>query len=228
MSVSTVVARVQLLLEDQGQDWASTDYVIQYLGIHNEDVESFLENLDLSYDTDVIVLSAVPAGTTDLSLYQQDGGPLDMMVMATALEWRLVGEDDTKWRPVRRKDKVLDVQAVMGIASYEWRHGLVFISPSVVDVDIRVRAEDLPAVLDSDSSTYIKGLTNVLVYGVAELICASRGGPAAAVTLYFANKKEAALDNVADRMVKDEQSVPRHMGGRRGRFAGPIWRVPNL
>src|SRR5450432_3928408 len=104
MSVQTIVSRVQLLLEDQQQDWASTDYVIQYLAIHNEDVESFLENLDLSFDTDVIVLPAVPAGTTDLSAYQQDGRELDMMMLPVALEWRLVGQDDTQWNPVRRLD----------------------------------------------------------------------------------------------------------------------------
>lgn len=225
MSVQTIVSRVQMLLEDQEQDWASTDYIIQYLGLHNEDVESLLENLDLSFDTDVIILSGVTAGTSDLSTYQQDGGPLDMMMLPTALEWRNIGEDDTKWRPIGKKDKVLDVQPLVGIASYEWRHGLVYISPSTVDVDLRIRCEDLPALLDSDSSTYVKGMTNVLAYGVAALVSGSRGGPAAESATYFEGKMESALSNVADRMVKDEQRVERVMGGRR-QGGRPIWRTP--
>lgn len=228
MSVQKIVDRVQLFMEAQGEDWCSADYVTQYLAVHNEDIESFLENLDLSYDTDVIVLPAVPAGTLDLSSYQQDGGPLSQMVLPVALEWRLVGQDDTQWEPIPEKDKVIDVMAYPGIASYEWRHGLVFISPSSVDVDVRIRCEDLPAVLDNDSATYIKGLTNVLAYGVAALICGSRGGPSAANAVYFEGKKEDALSNVADRMVKDEQTVVRVMGSSRGRFVGPNWRVPNL
>lgn len=228
MSVPKIVDRVQLCMEAQGEDWCSADYVIQWLAMHNEDIESFLENLDLSLDTDVIVLPAVPAGTLDLSEYQNDGMPLSQMMLPVALEWRLVGQDDTQWEPIPKKDKVLDVMTSPGVASYEWRRGLVFISPSSVDVDIRIRCEDLPAVLDNDSATYIKGMNNVLAYGVAALICGSRGGPSAANAIYFEGKKETALSDVADRMVKDEQSAVRVMGSSRGRIVGPNWRVPNL
>lgn len=215
MSVAKIVDRVQLLLEAQGEDWCSSDYVIQYLAIVSQNVESKLENLDLSFDTDVITLPAVPAGTLDLSDYQQDGRELSQMVLPVALEWRLVGETDTQWKQIPKKDKVIDVMTRPGIASYEWRHGLVFISPSSVDVDIRIRTEDLPAVVDSDSATYIKGLDNVLVFGIAEMVAVSRGGPSAANAIYFAGMKTDAFDDVADRMVKDEQMVERVMGSRR-------------
>lgn len=235
MSVALVITRVQALHEDQGETWCDKDYVQTFLAIHNEDVETYLESLDLSYDTNVTVLPAVPAGTSDLSAYGLPGGLLQNMMLPTAVEWRLVGQDDTQWNTVPRVDKVEDAQLDVtgmptsgeGISSYEWRKGIIYITPSSVPCDMRVRSEDLPAVLDSDSATYIKGLTNVLVYGVAAIISFVRGGPASKLGVWFQSKADAAFDTVECRMVKDEQVITRRMGGRRsGPATGGNWKMP--
>lgn len=205
-----------------------------FLDIVNEDVENELEDLDLSYETAVILLPDVPAGTTDLSGYQADGKPLANMVEPTALEWRLVGDTDLSWRPVPPQDRVTDVlapsagepSATQGVASYEWRGGVIFISASSVDVDIRVRCEELPAVLNSDSTQYIKGMENVLVYAACEHIAANRGGGLAKLIPWFQKKYEQAFDSIGDRMVKQEQVTPRRMAGRRSQQSGPLWRAP--
>lgn len=236
MSVALVISRVQALWEDQNESWCDKDYVQTFLAIHNEDVESLLESLDLSYDTKVILISAVPAGTSDLSAYQGDGQPLDNMMLPTALEWRLVGQDDSQWQVISRLDKVRDTilgstgtpSNTTGIASYEWRSGIIYITPSSADCDIRVRCETLPAVLDSDSTVYIKGLTNVLSYGVAAIIAFVRGGPSSKIGMWFQSKADDALETVSDRMVKDEQVISRRMGGRRSGMQGMRWKMPGL
>jgi hypothetical protein len=229
MSVATVTTRVATLFEDRGQKWCTKDYVQSFLAIHNEDVEAYLESLDLSYDTDVIVLSNVTAGATDLSAFQAEGGLLANMTLPTALEWKLPEEDDSKYQPIPRADKVRDVptaEPFRGIASFEWRKGIVYLTPSSVDVTIRVRCETLPASLDEDSGQYIKGLTNVLVYGVAAMIAFARGGPASKLGLVFQDKYEKALGTVEDTMIKNDQLSPRRMAGRRSGYSGPTWRIP--
>lgn len=230
MSLARVIQRVQTLYDDQGETWCDKDYVTGFIAINSEDLEARLAALDLSYEEDYVVLSAVPAGTADLSTYQAEGGALDDMMSITALEWRRVGETDDDWAPVRRVDKVVDTDApgnpVEGILSYSWKRGLVKISKSSIDLDLRVTAELLPAVLQSDSDNYIKGMTNVLSYWTAELIGQTRGGPISKLADVFARRGLSALDDVLAILTKQEQSIVRRIGGRRSRTRGPNWRIP--
>lgn len=236
MAVVDIVQRVGQIFDDLDQERFDKDYILGWLAIHNEDVENILENLDLSYDTHVYVLTPVPVGTTDLSQWQAPGQLLANMMYPVALEWRLPGQNDTQWNPVNWVDKVIDTNlsptgvavssSVSGIASVEWRDGILYISPSSVPVEIRVRVEELPAVLDVDSVGYIKGMTNVLAYGVAEKIAATQGSGASKLAPIIHGWYDEALDKVADRLVKEEQNVPRRMGGRRSGLLGPNWRTP--
>lgn len=223
-----LIARIQALWDDVGGTWCDKDYILSLIAINSEDVESKLESLDLSFDTNVIVLPSVPAGTTDLTAYQSEGEPLENMMLPVALEWRLVGQDDSKWSTVARVDKVMDAgtTAFQGVASWEWRGGIVHITPSGVDVDLRIRDEELPAILDNDSTTYVKGLTNVLAFGVAALIGYTRGGAGSKLAMKWEQMEDDALSVVIDRMVKNEQVIPRRMGGRRSTSNGPKWRIP--
>lgn len=235
MSVADIVLKVQAEFDDLDAAWCDKDYVLSFLSIHNEDVENLLEDLDLSYDTFVILLPAVAAGTTDLSAFQATGQSLANMMIPTTLEWRLVGDTDLQWRPIQKVDKVLDVlvavpggpSSTQGILSWEWRGGIIYISPSSVPTDIRLRGEQLPQVLNSDSAVYIKGLSNVLAYGICEHIAVNRGGPKLSMQAqWFKQKGDDAFESVSDRMVKAEQVVPRRMGGRRNQQRGPLWRIP--
>ena len=235
MSVATIIQRVSQIFDDLDQDRFDKDFIQGWLAIHNEDLESLLENLDLSYDTSIYVLT-IAAGTTDLSSFQADGQVLDNMMYPIAMEWRLPGQNDTQWNPVTTVDKVIDTNlsptgiavssSVSGIASWNWRKGIVYISPSSVDCEIRLRTEDLPALLDTDSALYIKGMTNVLAYGVAEMIAASQGGGVAKYAAVINGWFTDAFSQIADRLVKQEQAVPRRMGGRRSGLLGPNWRTP--
>jgi hypothetical protein len=232
--VDKLVRTIQMLLEDDAGQWATTEFILPRITIVNRDLESELEDLDLSYDEDIQVLLGVAAGTTDLSGYQADGQPLENLITPILLEWRLPGEDDTQWRPVPRVDKIIDTNtsatnttgSEQGIISYQFRKRIIFITPSETDCDIRVTFQCLPNVLQSDSDDYIKGLDNVICWYTAALINGHRGNPDQAA---FCEKNgDKARDNIEGILVKEDQNTPRRFGGRRSRLAGPIWVPPLL
>src|SRR5580700_3771253 len=121
MSLALVISRVQTLFEAQGQKWCDKDYVVGFLSMHNEDIETWLGALGLSYDEQDIILPNVPANTSDLSAYQANGQALGDMMTPYSLEWKRYGDPVTCFAPVPRLDKVIDVDPnapVEGIQSY--------------------------------------------------------------------------------------------------------------
>lgn len=237
MAVQDIVTRVQKLFEDEQASWCDKGYILGWLQMYNEDLESYLENLDLAYDTQVVVIPGVAANTTDLSAYQADGQPLGNMIVPISLEWKLTTDNNLQWRPIPSVDKVEDTNQsldagpvssnIVGILSYEWRGSVIYISPSSVAVDIRVRAEMLPSVVNTDNSAYIKGMTNVLAYGIAVMIADTRGGVGnSKLSLKFSDRHQKALDVLVDRLVKNDQIPQRRMGGRRSVQPSPLWRLP--
>lgn len=236
MSVETIIQVVLQDFDDLGQDRFDKDYILAFLSKEKRAVDSILESLDLSNDEAVYVLTPVPAGTTDLSQWQASGQLLQNMMFPVALEWRLPGQNDTQWNPVAHTDKIIDTNlsptgvpvsaSVTGIASWTWQKMVVNISPSSVDVEIRIRLEELPAELQVDSDGYITGLDNVLGHRVAEKIAMGQGAGVAKLALTFRAWAEEEFDPIKDRLVKEEQTVSRRMGGRRSGLLGPNWRTP--
>src|SRR5580692_7855175 len=100
MSVQLIITRVQDALEDAGSAWTNADYITSALSIVNDDIEQELQNLGLNFDTQVIILPNVPAGTTDLSAYQADGEPLSGLILPKVIEWRLAGQNQMDWEEV--------------------------------------------------------------------------------------------------------------------------------
>jgi hypothetical protein len=236
MSVADIIQTVLNCFDDQNQDRFDKDFILSFLSTENKSVESALESLDLSNDTNIYVLTPVPAGTTDLSAWQADGQLLQYMMFPIALEWRLVGQNDTQWNPVNHTDKIIDTNlsptgvavnsSIAGIASWTWRKRVIYISASSVDVEIRIQVEELPEPLQVDSDTYIAGLDNVLAYKVAEKIAQGQGAGSSKLALVFRQWAEDDFDPIKDRLVKEEQTVARRMGGRRSGLLGPNWRTP--
>lgn len=236
MDVSTIVQRVQTELNDVGQTWATQDLIIARLPTANEDVCTRLESEDLAFQVSVVVLLDVPANTTDLSAFQITGSPLYGLVVPRTVEWRQVGQNDEQWQIVESVDKVEDTNIAaggepvasdeQGIISFEWRGGVIVVSPSSIPVDVRVRGEFLPPLLQNDSDTQIVGLTNPLVYKVCWKIASSRA-ELSNLAQSFDAQYEKAIDNFEVMQVKERQNRPQRFGSRRnalitGEFAGGI------
>jgi hypothetical protein len=74
--VATIIKTVKTLLKDLGQSWLNDDYICSVLSIVNRSVATEFDDLDLNFDTQVVILPNIAAGTTSLNSYQVDGQPL--------------------------------------------------------------------------------------------------------------------------------------------------------
>jgi hypothetical protein len=237
LTVATVARRVQILMQEFGQDsnYNDIDQIIRYLTVVKDDIAAELEGIDLNFDTQVVVLSNVPAETTDLSTYQDSGGPLEQLIVPSStdgsapVEWRLAGQSDLTWKPVPELGKVEDtnsgtgalvVSIRTGVSSYEFRGGIVYISPSNQAVDLRIRGQFMPDFADNDAAQYTPGLTNVLAYPVCALISALRGGSGTTAAVVFKDLGKAALFTFQCRLTKAGHSQDIRLGGRRTQLGG--------
>src|SRR3990167_5498145 len=170
MNVNEVIKRVQSQLDDPRGKFFTREYIMPYLDQIYEDLISALAAIDLGYQEQVITLSAVPAATADLAAYQAADQSLEYLVAAKKIEWRLVGEDALAWRFVEHKDTLPDVLDTEVVTAWTQRGGgpTIYITPSSVEVDLRVTGDFLPVRLESEDKMLIKGVTNVFVYMVAE------------------------------------------------------------
>lgn len=218
--------------------YADYDYIINFIAIRNDDINLRFQSLGLNFDTQVVVLLNVPANTTDLSSYQAAGGALQNLFMidssdgTSPLEWRVAGGSDLDWQAVPMVGKVIDTNtATPGnpvasmsatVDSFEWRGGIVYISPCSQIVDLRIRGDFVPALTDDDASPFIKGMLNVLVYWTCETI--SKYGPGQESNAYLGFKDDAsrAEGDFLPILAKAQHSMPTRLGGRRTQIPGPI------
>lgn len=234
-AVTLIIDTVQLLLQEMGQEWADSDNICKFLGVCNRDMELELQGLDLNFNTQVEIISDVPANTTDLSPYEIEGQPLFGMILPLAVEWRLVGQNQEQWQPVPQVDKVIDTDTGTGegtgpvtssvdvVESWEWRDGIIFISPCSQDVDFRVRFQGLPTTLNADSPNQpILGLVNPLAYLVTEALLSARGGPAVPYAARIHDRYTRTIGVFRASQVKGKQSKVTRLGGRRSAMPGTV------
>ena len=241
--IKTVAKRCQLLLTAAfgvKSNYADYDYIINWINIRNLDINNRFQALGLDFDTQVVVLPNVPANTTDLSSYQADGGLLSNLVIpdstdgSSPLEWRLAGGSDLDWQGVPWVGKVLDTNTAdegnpvasesAYVGSFEWRGGIVYISPCNQIVDLRLRGDFVPNFAGDDAAqTLAKGIINVLAYWTCESIAKyAPGGEASSVAKAFNDDAKAAENDWVCMMAKAQQGMPIRLGGRRTQWGGSI------
>jgi hypothetical protein len=248
--IKTVALRAQILLKTaygSKSNYADYDYIINFIGVVNSDINNRFQALGLNYDTQVVVLTNVPANTTDLSSYQADGGLLANLVTpdstdgSSPIEWRLAGQSDTDWQPVPMSGKVFDTNTAAAgkpvasdtgiVESFEFRGGIIYLSPCNQVVDLRVRGDFLPSVADDDAASFIKGALNVFVYWTCEMISAlGPGKESSTIHDTFVKWAQRAEDDFVCLLAKSQLSENICLGGPRtqwvtgmgGGFTPPI------
>ena len=238
--IKTVATRAQILLRaayGAKSSYADYDFILNFIGIVNSDINNRFQALGLNYDTQVVVLANVPANTTDLSTYQADDGLLANLVTpdstdgSSPIEWRLAGQSDVDWEPVPMSGKVFDTNTAAAghpvasdsaiVESFEFRGGIVYISPCNQIVDLRVRGDFLPSVADNDAASFIKGALNIFVYCTCQLISAvGPGGEAGPVHETFMKLAQKVEDDFVCMLAKSQLSEYIRLGGRRTQCAG--------
>jgi hypothetical protein len=220
-------------------NYSDYDYILKWIGIVSTDVNNRFQALGLNFDTQVVVLTAVPANTINLAAYQADDGLLANLVMpdstdgSSPVEWRLTGQDDLSWQPVPMLGKVADTNTstVPGqvtsdseqVDSYEWRAGLIWISPCNQIVDLRIRGDFLPNFASDDAASFVKGAINVFAYWTCEAISGvGPGQEASPVHAWFKERAEKADNDFVCLLAKAQMTEPVRLGGRRTQWPGQV------
>jgi hypothetical protein len=233
MHVRSIIGGVQKEIQDiAGEDWIDPDYITTKLPTVSRDIAARVQTLDLNYDTKVVILPAVPANTTSLAAYQAENGLIEDLMLPKVLEWRLAGQTQMDWCIVPQVDKVIDTDTGTGeppaavesaddtVESYEWRGGIIYISPCSQSVDLRVRYDGLPLSLETDSDQQIAGLTNAYIYMVCVKILANRGGETSEVVKTYRDYFNRSIADFEASAVKSSHSKTTRLGGRRSGWGG--------
>ena len=239
MTVQDIITRVQSELEDAtgeaNSDWTDADYILTKLPTASDDISIRLQLLDLNYSTIEIILPNIAANTVDLSAAQAAGQPLAQMMLPKSVEWRLVGQTQEDWEPVQQVDKIIDTDRGTGeagapvtsddptVESWEWRGGILKLSPCMVPIDLRVRFVGTSISLANNSQQQIIGLTNIYVYKVCEKICFSRASGTNTLSTGFAAMYERSCADFEGLSIKTQQSKRIRFGGRRSGGDGGGW-----
>jgi hypothetical protein len=154
------------------------------------------------------------------------------MIIPKSVEWRLAGENQEQWTMVQQVDKLIDTDTGTGIPpavvasddptveSWEYRLGLLNVSPCEEIVDFRIRFVATVISLTNNSQQQIIGLTNVYVYKCCEKIMASRGAGMSALVGYFTKCYDRSCADFEGLSLKSQQSKMTRLGGRR---SGPLY-----
>jgi hypothetical protein len=224
--VDMIVKRVRRLIGSQSRD---KDLIIGHLEIVNDEMAAKFQSYGLKFDTRVVVLPDISANTTDLRDLQVLGQPLFDLMVPESLEWKLAGQSEIRWKAVADLPVVVDTNLGSGtgdsevmsdrawVESWEWRGGTIWISPCSQNVDLRVRGQFMPNLIDSDSQDPIRAAINILAFFTAASVVITDGGPQSVRAKDFRARGMNALGDFQSNQVKAQQGKIMRLAGRRDR-----------
>jgi hypothetical protein len=218
LNVGEVVQAIGALNDDPANQVIDKDYCLPFINLAWMDIAAEFNALGLQYQEEVVVLSAVPAGTSDLSTFQAAGELLESIVLPTLVEWKRTEEEDTQYREVALREKLPDVQTEdQGISAYQWRKGKVIVTPSSIAVDIRVTFKAYSLDFVDPVTSIIVGAGNLIAYKASEMLNSPKVRNDAAAVAYFAAKFRDAADNFEVLCVKQKNREGFRIGRMHGR-----------
>ncbi len=223
MDLTTVKTRIRSLVDDPDGTYATDAFLLPLINQKYEELYNRMLSTGAEFERKVVEIFGVVPQTPDLSAYGLTGQPLELMVQPLTLEWKMAGVDNTNYKAATLVDKVKDVIADQFVDDWEWRAGIIYLTPCSLSVDLRIRGDFLFASLasDQDAVSVTKNFGHALAYGAAALVGAVRGNQAwmQAYTLLQDN----AVDDVMQYLTRKDQAKIRRVGRvsrRRGRMIG--------
>lgn len=218
LNMAEVVDRTAALLDDPSKSWADQPYLLPFINQAWDHIATRLSSLGLSTEESVVVLTPVAAGTLNLDAFAVVGGLLETMMIPIFIEWKLVAEDDTLYREVPLRAILPDVPAGgEGHVAYEFRAGSIYITPSAVDTTIRVRMKVVSTNFVDPDDQVVHGLTHVLAYKAAEIVCSPTARNNIPGMQFLAAKGLDAMDDFEVLCIKQKQRMVKRIGRSSGR-----------
>ncbi len=96
------------------------------------------------------------------------------------LDWKPAGEDSSYYRLVPNYEVLPDLVPGEGVAGWEYRSEVIWLTKSSIAVDLRIRGEFAPPALTGDDSFLLSHprIGYVVAYGAAALVATVRGNDA--------------------------------------------------
>ncbi len=118
-----------------------------------DDANSQLASTQSSWDIAVVEVPGIPPLTPNLAPYQTAGGPLATLTdQPLRIDWKPAGDDPSYYRLVPSYEVLPDLQPREGIAGWEFRSEVIWLTNCSIAVDLRIRGEFGPPALTSDES----------------------------------------------------------------------------
>lgn len=226
-TVKRVKGRIRSLVDDPSGTWADDIFLDPLIAEAYDDSNSQLASTQSSWDMGLVECPAIEPGTPNLTALQTGTGPLVTLTdKPERIDWKVAGNDPSTYQLVRNYGVLPDLQPQQGMVGWEWRAGIIWVSPSSIVVDLRVRAEFAPPDLSSDDSvlTSHPRIGYVISYGVASIAGIVRGNKGWETS--YGLKAEEGMDEIMEQLTRESQNETRRVGKlvRRGDGRG-AWNV---
>jgi hypothetical protein len=212
MDLTTVKTRIRSLVDDPDATYATDAFLLPLVNQKYEELYNRMLSTGAELERKVVEIFSVAPQAPDLSAYGLTGQPLELMVQPLTLEWKIAGLDSTNYKTATLADKVKDVIPDQFIDDWEWRAGIIYLTPSTLSVDLRIRGDFLFSSLASDQDvvSITKSFGHALAYGAAALVGAVRGNQAwmQAYTLL----QDSAVDDLMQYLTRKDQGKVRRIG----------------
>ena len=219
-TLGDVKAKVRALVGDPMGDFTTDAYLTPLINIvYADQATQLMAETGSEFDEDVRDIPKVPAGTTDLSIYQAlkmptgGLGPLYGMVTPLILEVKPAGTPVEQYveavGPVR---KLPNVSAGSAPPTWEYRRSTVYVTPLNYSADMRVRGEFTFTMLikDTDMLTVHPFMGEATAYGAAALIGVERKNDTWMTT--YGDRAGLVLGNIGNLLVRAEQGTTTRIG----------------
>jgi hypothetical protein len=212
MNLAEVKSRIRALVDDPDGTYVTDGFLGPLINQKYEEIYNRMLSTGAEFERRVVELGNVAAQTTDLSVYNLPGRELELMLQPVLLEWKQAGLDPTQYRIAALVDRVHDVIPGQTMEQWEFRSGVIYITPTALAVDIRIRGDFLftPLTAETDAIMAAKNLGHAVAYGTASLIGTVRGNPA--WTQAYAILQDNAVDDVMQYIARKDQAKIRRVG----------------
>lgn len=224
-TLGQVRARVLNLLDDPQASYLTPEFVDPLIQEVYDDANSQLASTQSSWDIDLVEAQAIPPGTPNLSAYQLGSGPLARLTaQPLRIDWKPAGADPSYYQLSTNYGVLPDLQPQEGLAGWEFRSNIIWLTPSSIALDLRVRGEFGPPPLSNDDSVLVSHprMGYVVAYGAAAMIATVRGNQQWAFD--YGQKAMEGMDEIMSQLVRMEQGQVRRIARQTqsGRwFGGP-------
>jgi hypothetical protein len=221
-NAADIARRAAAELDDPSQSLFDFPYLQPHIDQAYDVLANQLEALGMAYQETVAVFN-VPAQATDLSSFQQPGGPLQYMKFPNRLKWKQQGTPDPTYQPGQFMD-MSDIPEVgpnaVGITAWAW-NGFIQCTPSTLALTVKLWFDTLSTTIQDPQTGVVMGTAFILAFRVAAKVANIRG-----MSMEARLDKEAlgAWQSFAVALAKRNQAkkqVPQKLHGWRRR-ASPV------